>query len=224
MSDSCVTPWTVTHQVPLSVGSPRQEYWSGLPFPSPGDLPHPGIEATSPALAGGFFITEPSPVLNPPLPNPAHFKHLSPPSCPWLPTLPPLASRCLTVSLRVTPLQRPGRAPQDSQGIPAESFSPRGASVLRPECPAVFGDSSDPQRAARPQRKAYRKLKRPPSAGFGVDGSEPLPASRSTKSHGKQVQVEPSWAPSGLVSPVCLSRLAPQYSESAPSPSTVTRE
>ena len=39
-----VTPWTVAHQAPLSVGFPRQEYWSGLPFPSPGDLPHPGTE------------------------------------------------------------------------------------------------------------------------------------------------------------------------------------
>ena len=38
---------------------PRQEYWSGLPFPSPGDLPGPGIEPVSPALAGGFFTTEP---------------------------------------------------------------------------------------------------------------------------------------------------------------------
>ena len=38
---------------------PRQEYWSELPFPSPGDLPNPGIEPTSPALAGGFFTTEP---------------------------------------------------------------------------------------------------------------------------------------------------------------------
>ena len=40
------------------MGFPRQEYWSGLPFPSPGDLPNPGIESTSPALAGGFFTTE----------------------------------------------------------------------------------------------------------------------------------------------------------------------
>ena len=39
-----VTPWTVAHQVPLSIGFSRQEYWSGLPFPSPGDLPNPGIE------------------------------------------------------------------------------------------------------------------------------------------------------------------------------------
>ena len=54
------TPWTVAHQVLLSMGFPRQEYWSGLPFPSPGDLPDPGIEPMSPALAGRFFTTEPS--------------------------------------------------------------------------------------------------------------------------------------------------------------------
>ena len=49
-----VTPWTVAHQAPLSMGFSRQEYWSGLPFPSPGDLPDPGIEPASPALAGGL--------------------------------------------------------------------------------------------------------------------------------------------------------------------------
>ena len=59
MSDSFVTPWTVACQAPLSMGFPRQEYWSGLPFPSSGDLPNPGIEPSSPALAGGFFTTEP---------------------------------------------------------------------------------------------------------------------------------------------------------------------
>ena len=52
-----VTPWTVACQAPLSVGFSRQEYWSGLPFPSPGDLPNPGMESGSPALAGGFFAT-----------------------------------------------------------------------------------------------------------------------------------------------------------------------
>ena len=46
-------------QSPLSLGFPRQEYWSGLPFPSPGDLPNPGIKLVSPALACGFFITKP---------------------------------------------------------------------------------------------------------------------------------------------------------------------
>ena len=57
-----VTPWTVAHQAPLSMGFSRQEYWSGLPFPSPGDLPNPGIEPESPvcpALAGRFATTEP---------------------------------------------------------------------------------------------------------------------------------------------------------------------
>ena len=46
-------------QAPLSMGFPRQEYWSVLPFPSPGDIHDPGIKPVSPALAGGFFITEP---------------------------------------------------------------------------------------------------------------------------------------------------------------------
>ena len=58
VSDS-VIPWTVAHQAPLSTGFSRQEYWSGLPFASPEDLPNPGIETTSPALAGGFFTSEP---------------------------------------------------------------------------------------------------------------------------------------------------------------------
>ena len=52
-------PWTVDHQAPLYMRFPRQEYWSGFPFPLPGDLPHPGIKPASPALADGFFTTEP---------------------------------------------------------------------------------------------------------------------------------------------------------------------
>ena len=48
-----------THQAPLSMGFSRQEYWSGLPFLSPGDLPEPGIKPVYPELAGGFFTTEP---------------------------------------------------------------------------------------------------------------------------------------------------------------------
>jgi len=54
-----VAPWTEAHQALLSKGFLRQEYWSGLPFPSPGDPPDPGLEPTSPALAGGFFTAEP---------------------------------------------------------------------------------------------------------------------------------------------------------------------
>ena len=53
------TPWTVAHQAPLSTEFSRQEYWSGLLFPSPGDLTDPGIEPESSALAGRFFTTEP---------------------------------------------------------------------------------------------------------------------------------------------------------------------
>ena len=58
MSDSFATPGTTACQSPLSMGFPRQEYWSGLPFPPPGDVPNPGIKVASPALAGGFFTTE----------------------------------------------------------------------------------------------------------------------------------------------------------------------
>ena len=46
--NSYATPWTVARQAPLSMGFPGQEYWSGLPFPTPGDLPHPGIKPASP--------------------------------------------------------------------------------------------------------------------------------------------------------------------------------
>ena len=53
-----MTPWTVACQAPLSMGSPRQEYWSGLPYPSPGDLPDPGIKPGSPVLQEDSSPTE----------------------------------------------------------------------------------------------------------------------------------------------------------------------
>ena len=61
MSDSG-TPWNVAHQALLSMGFPSEENWSGVPFPTTGDLPDPGIEPTSLTsivLAGGFFTTKP---------------------------------------------------------------------------------------------------------------------------------------------------------------------
>ena len=67
MSDTVVKPWTAAHQAPLSMEFLRQEHWSGLLFPSPGDFPDPGIKSVTPALAGWFFTTEPlqgSPVIN----------------------------------------------------------------------------------------------------------------------------------------------------------------
>ena len=62
-----MTPWTVTRQASLSTGFPRQEYWSGLLFPFPGDHLDPVIEPMSPALAGRFFTTEPL--------GKSHFQH-----------------------------------------------------------------------------------------------------------------------------------------------------
>ena len=53
------TPWITAHQAPLSMGFSRQEYWNGLPFPPPGDLPDPEIELISPALEGAVFAIEP---------------------------------------------------------------------------------------------------------------------------------------------------------------------
>ena len=53
------TPWTVAHQAPPSMGFSRQEYWSGLPFPSPGDIPDPGIESRSPILEVDSLTSEP---------------------------------------------------------------------------------------------------------------------------------------------------------------------
>ena len=58
MPDSA-NPWTADQQAPLHMGFPRQEHWNGLPFPSSGDLPDPGIESASPALVGEFFTVEP---------------------------------------------------------------------------------------------------------------------------------------------------------------------
>ena len=60
MSGSSATPWTMAHKTPQSMRFLTQEYWSGLPFPPPGDLPNSGIKSMSPSLlAGGFFTTEP---------------------------------------------------------------------------------------------------------------------------------------------------------------------
>ena len=61
VAKSCLTlaiPWTVTCQAPLSMGFSRQEYWSGLPFPSPRDLPDPGIEPRSPSLQADSVLSD----------------------------------------------------------------------------------------------------------------------------------------------------------------------
>ena len=97
------TPWTVAHQAPLSMRFSRQEYWSGSPFPTPGDLPDPGIEPRSPALQADALSSEPpgKPLESPapqvdslPLSHPGSLTHpkclqhvtlwITPP--PWLPS------------------------------------------------------------------------------------------------------------------------------------------
>ena len=82
---SCLTlanPWSVAHQASLSKGFSRQEYWNGLPFPSPGDLQDPGIEPASPARvsrsAGGFFTGEPP---GKPLSGHNHIREIKPEPC-----------------------------------------------------------------------------------------------------------------------------------------------
>ena len=73
---SCVrlfaTPWTAVYQAPQSTGFSRQEYWSGLPFPSPGDLPNPGIEPRSPTFQADALTSEP-----PGKPDKRHIKRCS---------------------------------------------------------------------------------------------------------------------------------------------------
>ena len=73
VSDSLQTPWTVALQAPLSMGFSRQEYLSGLPLSPAGNLPDPRIEPMSPALAGGFFTTQP--------PGKTNLIPYSPPKC-----------------------------------------------------------------------------------------------------------------------------------------------
>ncbi|CAI9160192.1 unnamed protein product [Rangifer tarandus platyrhynchus] len=71
------TPWTAAHQAPPSMGFSRQEYWSGLPFPSPRDFPNPGIEPGSPALQADALPSEP--------PGKPKIREVSPPNLePWM--------------------------------------------------------------------------------------------------------------------------------------------
>ena len=76
MSNSFATLWTIACQVPLSIGFPREECWSRLPFPPPGDLPDPGIEPASPALQAESLPAEP---LGKPSFYPCMFKSFHPP-------------------------------------------------------------------------------------------------------------------------------------------------
>ena len=119
-----VTLWIVAHQAPLSMGLSRQEYWSGLPFPPPGDLPDPGIKPRSPkspTLAGGFFTTEP-------------------------PGKPQSDSESLSIvshSLRPHGLSSPWNAPGQNTGVGSLSllqgiFPTQGSNPGLPHCKHIF--------------------------------------------------------------------------------------
>ena len=107
-------PWTVAHQAPLSLGFSRQKYWSGLPFPSPGDLPDPGIEPGSPALQAGSLPSEP-----PKKPMFQGRRHFPKTLLTRLRTADP-ASLCLKGPFRCVRGNKQGRLPASS-GIPCWS-------------------------------------------------------------------------------------------------------
>ena len=112
------TPWTVAHQTPLSMGFSRQEHWSGLPFPSPGDLPNPGIKPRSLALQADSLLSEP----------PGKLYHLNTKICPF-PGL-------LLLPHTVVPLPNPGHC-----HFPIHWPNPihqRGATFAACSCPRLY--------------------------------------------------------------------------------------
>ena len=130
----CLTicdPWTVAQQAPLSMRFSRQEYWSGLPFPSPGNLPNPGIEPRSPTLQADSSPSEP-PVMLPGLTQESaiscrsarQLRHWGLAGC-WL------------VCLRHVPLSFPCRLA--GAGTPGEGFpaKPERASPMAPALPSL---------------------------------------------------------------------------------------
>ena len=111
------TPWTVAHQAPLSMGFSRQESWSGLPCPPPGDLPNPGIEPVtpvSPALTSGFSTAEPraeAPSEGRPSPNPLPCME-SLDQYLWVPTTTVTTTTATTGSISVRGVRAGSLAPQ----------------------------------------------------------------------------------------------------------------
>ena len=111
VAQSCPTlcdPWTVAHQAPPSMGFSRQECWSGLPFPSPGDLPNPGIEPRSPALEADALTFEP-------------------PGKPFLGHSKPKSQICsIWVSQVALEVKNPPASEGDADSIPRSGRSPEG--------------------------------------------------------------------------------------------------
>ena len=118
MSDAFVTPWVVAHQVPLSMGFLRQEYWSGLPFPSPGGVPDLGIKPGSPALQADSL---------PPDPLGKH-KYIQIPCHVYF--------HRLSLSLHLHLIYVVSQSVQFSHSVVSDSLQPHEPQHARPPCPS----------------------------------------------------------------------------------------
>ena len=127
-----VTPWTVTRQAPLSVGFSRQEYWTGVPSPSPGGLPNLGIEPASlasPSLAGRFFTTSTTWV-GPSFCKPEKVATRNLPRR-WRPHLPQdVPGACQRPPLKLRPRVQPEHGPEASKPSSALGAYPKGRRCL----------------------------------------------------------------------------------------------
>ena len=121
-----MTAWTIVCKAPLSMGLSRQEYWSGLPFPSSRDLPDPRIEPMSPTLAGRFFTTEPpgkpTSILNQDYLSLFRFK--------------PCFISCFLSSEQLTHLYIHPSSVQFSRSVVFDSLRPHESQHARPPCPS----------------------------------------------------------------------------------------
>ena len=136
-----VTPWTAARQAPLSMGFPRQGYWSGLPFPSPAGLPHPGIEPRSSMLRADSLLSEP--------PG-------TPPALPGFQTEPVMFRMRLLISLMRSPAPcPPSKAALGGQARVPPCLVHRGLCALG-EARLASGRDSSPRARAAPLRTKYQ--------------------------------------------------------------------
>ena len=111
-----VTPWTVAHQSPLSMGFSRQEYWSELPFPSPGALPDPGVEPRSPALQADSLLVEPLKSMYRAVKNPTAMQETQVPSLDQEDPLEKgMVTHSSTLAWRIPWTEEPGRLQPEGQ-------------------------------------------------------------------------------------------------------------
>ena len=150
VSNCLVTPWTLAHQAPLSMGFPRQEYWTGLTLSSPGDLPYPETKLTSPGLAGRFFTTEP--------PGKPHWMNIHEEINCCLLNLKEAAKTCLTVEIPWTVACQASLSMGISRqlywsGLPFPSPGDLSDPEIKPRSPALQEDSLPTELPGKPIKK-----------------------------------------------------------------------